>query len=153
MISSRRWLIIFGSIIGATTVITLSLVLLTHNRNVTLLAADTPEGTLQRYLIALQDGDFQQAYSYFFANTPETISYSEWLAQNQALPAIQFNCQATLDKVVQNGNFATIDVSVTTSFPGGLAGGSQYSQTITFDLAKTGNSWLITSPTNTYWIY
>ena len=81
------------------------------------------------------------------------MAYSERLAQNQARPVIQFNWQATLGKVVQNGNFATVNLIITTSFPGGLTGASQYSKTVTFDLTETGNSWLITSPTNTYWIY
>jgi hypothetical protein len=44
---------IFGSIIGEITVITLSLVLIKQNKNITLLAGDTPQGILQRYLIAL----------------------------------------------------------------------------------------------------
>jgi len=49
----------------------------------TLLAADTPQGTVQRYLIALENQDYQQAYTYLSPNMPGTMSYNDWLTQNQ----------------------------------------------------------------------
>ena len=153
MNSSRRWLVIFTVIIGAVAVIAVSLVLFTQGKNVTLLAADTPQGTVQRYLIALQNNDYRQAYGYLSHGTPGMMSYNEWLTQNQNLPAMQVSWEATLGQTVQNGNYATVSVMIETSYPDGLMNSSNYSQPLEFSLIGADNSWLITSPTYTYWIY
>jgi hypothetical protein len=153
MNSSSKWLIIFAGIIGVLAVIAVVLVLATQGKNVTLLAADTPQGTVQRYLIALQDGDYQQGYTYLSPNMPGTMSYDDWLSQNLNRPAGQTGWRATLGKTVQNGNYATVDVAIETSYPGGMMSSSQSNLPVTFDLSETGNSWLITSPTYIYWIY
>ena len=153
MNSSSKWLIIFAGIIGTLALIAVVLVLVTGGKNVTLLAADTPQGTVQRYLIALEDGDYQRSYNYLSPNLPGTMSYDDWLSQNTNRPASQTGWRATLGKTVQNGNYATVEVMIETSYPGGVMSSSQYNMPITFDLTETGNSWLITSPTYIYWIY
>ena len=61
--------------------------------------------------------------------------------------------RATLGKTVQNGGYATVEVMIETSYPGGMMSSSQSNLPVTFDLTETGNSWLITSPTYIYWIY
>ena len=153
MNSSSKWLVIFAGIIGALALIAVVLVLSTQGKNVTLLAADTPQGIVQRYLVALEDQDYQQAYTYLSPNMPGTVSYNDWLTQNQNRPAGQTGWRATLGKTVQNGSYGTVDVMIETSYPGGVMSSSQYNMPITFDLTETGNSWLITSPTYIYWIY
>ena len=153
MNSSSKWLIIFAGIIGTLALIAVVLVLVTGGKNVTLLAADTPQGTVQRYLIALEDQDYTQAYTYLSPNMQGTMSYDDWLSQNLNRPAGQTGWRATLGKTVQNGNYATVDVAIETSYPGGMMSSSQSNLPVTFDLTETGNSWLITSPTYIYWIY
>ena len=153
MNSSSKWLVVFAGIIGALALIAVVLVLSTQGKNVTLLAADTPQGIVQRYLVALEDQDYQQAYAYLSPNMSGTISYNDWLTQNQNSPATQTGWRATLGKTVQTGGYATVDVMIETSYPGGVMSSSQYNMPITFDLTETGNSWLITSPTYIYWIY
>jgi hypothetical protein len=154
MNSSSKWLLIFAGIIGALALIAEVLVLFTRGKNVALLPADTPQGIVQRYLIALEDGDYQQAYTYL---SPDMMTgmppYDEWLAQNQNRLATQTGWRATLGKTVQNGGYATVEVMIETSNPGGMMNSSQYNLPVTFDLTETGNSWLITSPANVYWIY
>ena len=153
MNSSSKWLIIFAGIIGTLALIAVVLVLVTGGKNVTLLAADTPQGTVQRYLIALEDGDYQRGYTYLAPNMPGTMSYDDWLSQNTNRPAGQTGWRATLGKTVQNGNYATVEVMIETSYPGGMMSSSQSNLPVTFDLTETGNSWFITSPTYIYWIY
>ena len=153
MNSSSKWLLIFAGIIGALALIAVVLVLSTQGKNVTLLAAGTPQGTVQRYLIALENQDYQQAYTYLSPNMPGTTSYNDWLTQNTNRPAGQTGWRATLGKTVQNGSYGTVDVMIETSYPGGMMSSSQSTLPVTFDLTETGNSWLITSPTYIYWIY
>jgi hypothetical protein len=153
MNSSRRWLIIFAIIIGAVAVIAVSLVLFTQGKNVTLLAENTPQGTVQRYLIALQDKDYQKAYDYLSHDTPGTITYNDWIMQNGQMTTGQSGWRATLEQTTQNGNDATVNVTIDTSYPNGMMNNSVYSQQINFLLSKINNSWLIVSPTNIYWIY
>ena len=153
MNSSRRWLVGFAISIGAVAVIAVALVLLTQGKNVTLLAADTPQGTVQRYLLALQNNDYRQAYTYFSRDTPGMISYNDWLTQNGNPAATKVSWQAALGNTVQNGPDATVTVTIETAYPDGMMNSSNYSQQIEFFLTGADNSWLITSPTYTYWIY
>jgi hypothetical protein len=154
MNSSSKWLLVFAGIIGALALTAVVLVLFTQGKNVTLLAADTPQGTVQRYLLALEDNDYQLAYTYL---SPDMMTgmppYNDWLSQNLNRPAGQTGWRATLGKTVQNGSYATVEVMIETSYPGGLMSSSQSNLPVTFDLTETGNSWLITSPTYIYWIY
>jgi hypothetical protein len=153
MNSSNKWLIIFAGLIGALALIAVVLVLFTQGKNVALLPADTPQGTVQRYLIALEDDDYQQAYTYLSPNMPQMTPYSDWLTQNQNRPTVQTGWGATLGKTVQNGGYATVEVMIETSYPGGMMSSSQSNLPVTFDLTETGSTWLITSPTYIYWIY
>jgi hypothetical protein len=120
MSSSSKWLLVFAGIIGALALIAVVLVVFTQGKNVTLLAADTPQGAVQLYLIALEDGDYQRGYTYLSPNVPGTMSYDDWLSQNQNRPAGQTGWRATLGKTVQNGSYATVEVMIETSYPGGI---------------------------------
>jgi hypothetical protein len=155
MNSSRRWLVIFAVVIGVLVIAAVSLVLFTNGSKVTLLDENTPQGTVQRYLIALQDSNYTKAYGYLYFNSSDKIStYNDWL--NSIVHPYSNNqntWKAALGKVSLNGNNATVEVTIDIFRPGGLFSNSQYSQQIIFILTKTGNSWLITSPTYIYWIY
>jgi hypothetical protein len=133
-----------------------SLVLLTKGNEVTLLPEDKPQGTVQRYLIAIQDKDYPQAYSYLsFDTSGQITTYDDWLRSVTVMPETysQPAWKATLGKTTQNGDNATVEVTIDTFRTGGLLGDSQFSQYITFQLTKSGNSWFITSPTYIFWIY
>ena len=154
MNSSRRWLFIFAIVIGVLVIATVSLVLLTKGNKVTLLPEDSPQGTVQRYLVAVQEKDYQQAFGYLsFSPTDKITTYNDWLMIVGPQASSQAVWKATLGKVTLNGNNATVEVNIDTAHPGGLFGNSQYSQLIIFQLAKTANVWLITSPTFISWIY
>jgi hypothetical protein len=73
--------------------------------------------------------------------------------QNGQMTTGQSGWRATLEQTTQNGNDATVNVTIDTSYPNGMMNNSVYSQQINFLLSKINNSWLIVSPTNIYWIY
>jgi hypothetical protein len=156
MNSSRRWMVVFALVIGILVVATVSLVLFNNGKKVTLLPEDAPQGIVQRYLIAVQNKDYQQAANYlsFGASGPFT-TYDDWLRSVTVMPETsnQTTWKATLGEVTQNGDYATVEVIIDTFRAAGVFGGSQVSQPISFQLTKTGNSWFITSPSYIYWIY
>ena len=156
MNSSRRWLIIFAIVISILVIATVSLVLLAKGNEVTLLPENTPQGTVQRYLIAVQEKNYQKAYSYLsFDPSQKVQTYDDWLRMVTGEPQIsnQPTWKATLGKTTQNGDNATVEVAIDTFRPGGPFEDSLRSQQIIFHLSKIDGTWLITSPTYIYWIY
>ena len=156
MNSSRRWLIILAIVISILVVATVSLVLLTKGSEVTLLPEDTPQGIVQRYLIAVQEKNYQKAYNYLSFDPSQKIkAYDDGLRMVIGEPLIsnQPTWKATLGKTTQNGDNATVEVIIDTFRPGGPFEDPLRSQQIIFQLSKIDGEWLITSPTYIYWIY
>lgn len=152
--NSRRWLIIFAVIIGLLVITAVSLVLLTKEDQITLLPDDTPQGAVQRYLIAMQEQDYREAYDYLSFDPSRKRSYSEW---NPTIDGVYrmtpTTWKATLIKTTQNGDSASVEVSIDKFRPEGPFSGMTRNQLITFELAKIEGKWLITSPTYIFWIY
>ena len=96
-------MIIFAIVIGVLVIVTVSLVLSTKGDKIVLLPEDTPQGIVQRYLMAVQDKDYQQAYNYLsFDTSGEITTYDDWLS-SVALPQTsnQTAWEATLGKTTQ----------------------------------------------------
>ena len=155
MNSSRRWLGVFTALVGLLVILAVVLVTVTNGQKVTLLDENTPQGTVQRYLLALKDTNYAKAYNYLSFSPSDNIStYNNWLTSNVSPYSYnQTTWKATLGKIDQNGNSATVDVTVDTFRQGGVFSNSQSSQQLIFILTKSGNSWLITSPTYLYWMF
>jgi len=66
--SSNRPLIYIGLGVVALTIITILVVLLAGDREAAEFTADSPEGTLQRYLAAYEGGDLEAAHAFFSAD-------------------------------------------------------------------------------------
>ena len=155
MSSSRRWLIIFAIVISVLVITTVSLAVFTNGNEVVLLPEDTPQGIVQRYLIAVQEKNYQKAYSYLSFDPLQKIeTYDDWLRRVTGVQTSnQPEWKATLNKVTQNGDNATVEVAIDTIRPGGPFGDLLSSQQIIFQLIKIDSMWLITSPTYINWIY
>jgi len=156
MDSSRRWLLVFGSIVGVLVIVTIALVLFTGGNEPELLPRNTPEGTVQRYLIAIQDGDYQEAFGYLKFDASEPfINYEDWLRMVAGYPG-DYNrsaWKATLGRTEQTGTNASIEVTIDTFRPGGPFEDPVQRQDLLFQLTRAGEGWLITSPTYIYWNY
>jgi hypothetical protein len=154
MNSSRRWLVIFAIVISILVIGTVSMVLLTKGNEVALLQGDTPQGIVQRYLVAIQEKDYQKAYTYLHIELSGKIfTYSDWLNSVPIYQTSQTAWKATLGKTTQYGDNATVEVNVDTFRSGGPFANAQGSQQITFQLSKIDGNWFITSPTYIFWIY
>ena len=150
MSASRRWLAFFGIAIGIVVVVAVSVAVFNKD-NITLLPEDTPQGTVQRYLIAIQSKDYHKAYSYYShdaaaSEAAQEIDYNNWLSQ--MVPSTYINdsgWKAKLGPVNEINDIATVQVIMDIAMSNGLFGGSSYSQTYSFNLSKVNNSWVITS--------
>jgi hypothetical protein len=146
-------LVVFGIAIAVLAVVALVLVLLTGENGGDLLDEASPEGTVQRYLMAIQQSDWQEAYAYISPESfPKTDSYEEWL--RSVPPASdQSIWKATLGSITRNGNTASVEVMIDTFRPSSPFENPVRSQEITFQLSQTSGKWLIVSPTFVYWVY
>jgi hypothetical protein len=160
MKTSNRSLIGFGIAIALLVITTIVLVFTVGKTNPPLLSEDTPEGTVQRYLQAIQSKNYQVAYAYLLppeTQTPDNpkippyFSYNEWL--NSVQNREEATWKATLGKVSYSGETASIEVLVNTFRPGGPFGNPVNSHSMSFFLKKVDFKWLITSPTDLYWLY
>jgi hypothetical protein len=155
MNSSRRWLIIFAVAIGILAISAVSLVLLTGGNEVVLLPVDSPQGTVQRYLIALQEKNYQKAFDYLSFEPSQRIqTYDDWLRMTgEPYVSSTTEWKALLGKTIQDNDSASVEVAIDTFHPGGPFQDPVRSQQITFQLSKIDGEWLIISPTYVYWIY
>lgn len=146
MKSSSRWLLIFGAIIGLLVIITIVLVLILPGGNSTaLLPAGTPEGTVQRFFLAIKDRDFQAAYNYLSKDIQSRIPFSQWTASYTPRSDV-YDWQVIMGTPVIKGNYATIVVTIDTLRPGGPFSNPISNNNVTFSLNEQNNQWIITDP-------
>lgn len=156
MDNSRRWFAVFASIIALLVLVSVVLVFISEGREARLLPADTPQGIVQRYLIALQKRDYQQAYGYLhFESTEHKPTYDDWLRMTAGITsrADQPAWKASLGSITPDDSKAVVEVIIDTFRPGGPFVNPVTTQVVNFSLIETDFGWLITSPTYVYWIY
>jgi hypothetical protein len=143
--ASSRVLLGFGITIAILVITTVILVFSLGQGNAPPLPEDTPQGTIQRYLLAVQEKNYIQAYNYIAppAATADNSrpsppqSFEFWLqsAQNNA----NSTWKATLGNTIITGNSASVEVMVEVFRPAGpsslqkkaLAGRLHHPQTCT----------------------
>lgn len=152
MKTSSRWLLAFGVAIGVLVIAAIVLVLTMPAQEVSLFPEDTPEGTVQRYFLALQAQDYIKAYSYLSPSPSERIPYEDW-----RVPTVSYEekpeLKITLGKSTVTGNIATVESVVDVFRPGGPFESPVHTRHITFILKNDGTSWKITSPVDVWWLF
>ncbi len=156
MKTSSRTLIGFGIGIAVLIMGTIILVLTIGKGNAPLLSNNTPEGIVQRYLLAVQEKNYPAAYAYLSPQDPKDINvpvhtYDDWLmnVRNNS----NTTWKASLGAVKITGDTATVEVMIDVFRPGGLFANPVSTNNETFVLKNAGSSWLIISPTYLYWLY
>ncbi|MFC2020549.1 hypothetical protein ACFLU1_01965 [Chloroflexota bacterium] len=153
MSSSRRWLLGFGLAIGMLVITAVTLVLTsTSPGDELLLPEDTPEGTVQRFLLAIRDGDYLAADNYLSPPVDEKTNY-DLQRLTEIRPDGGAGWKATLGKSSVKDDEATVNVTIDVFRPGGPFENSVRTNQITFFLKKEADSWKITSPLNLWWLY
>ena len=160
MRTSSRTLLGFGIGIAVLIIVTIVLVLTLGKGHAPLLSENTPEGVVQRYLLAVQEKNYPAAYAYLVPLDPKNVNspihspiqtYDNWLisAQNNT----NTTWKANLGAVNITGESATVIVMIDVFRAGGPFANPVNTNNITFILKQSGSTWLIISPTDLYWLY
>ncbi len=154
MKTSNRLLLWFGVAIGVLVIVTVALVLSTTRGSSTLLPEDTPEGTVQRFLLAMEQQDFAKAYSYLALDEKgQRVPYESWV---QSIPrgSSGSGWKATIDKTTVSGDQATVIVTVSVLHPlRGPFNDPVSTNTLSFSLKKISGSWLIVSRPDIWYLF
>ncbi len=127
-----RTLPVLLAVLGLLVVTALAVVFLRPDPE--LRGAGTPEGVVQRYSAAVIDGDERSAAG-FLHEAPEPCG--EWES------GVDEDLRVSLVSTDTRGGAAEVKVSVVSFDPGGPFGSSEYETEETFELKKTGGTWLI----------
>jgi hypothetical protein len=111
MKSSKRLLAIFAGAVGLLVLVTLLLVLIGGNKPVEMLPEGSPEGTVQRYLLAIDGGEYLEAYSYLSPLLEEKLTYENWQTSFN-YPSERPAYRVTLGQSNASGDDATVEVVV-----------------------------------------
>ena len=143
MSKANRWLAIFGAIIGLVLVVAVVLTLvLSHDSP--LLPENTPEGTLQRFILAIRDRDQSTAEKYL---SSRILALSgEYLWRDYGYDYRSPAWQAILGKTNITNGEATIVVNIDTLNSGAPLSSSVYSRSIMVTLIRENGTWKIDRP-------
>lgn len=141
---SNRWLIVIGSIVAILIIVSIVVSIYTQNR-LPLLGEDTPEGTVQRYLQALERDDLTLAYSYLSASAKERKPFQEFSRELSFRSKEVQQRQITLEKSRVFDNTAEVQVTISEFRPSGplTFQPSENSFTSSFSLQKQDGKWFI----------
>jgi hypothetical protein len=152
--ASRKFLIGFGIVIVIVVGISVALALVGGSQSAKVLDENTPEGTVQRYLLAVKDQDYPKAYSYLSPNSEyvKTNPYDVWI---RSMPSAR-NASSWKAGIVKSNvkeNDATVDVVIDVFRADSPLSNPVNTNTITFVLHKENGKWLINTPVDLYWLY
>ncbi|MGH8952419.1 MAG: hypothetical protein ACRDX9_13430 [Acidimicrobiia bacterium] len=127
-------------VLGVLTVI--ALVVFGLNREPAVFDPDTPAGTVQEYIAALVEGDFETAASFW--------AKDGCLPESMVPTSGSFDISASLDRVeVVNGEEATVVIAITENSADPVGG--LYEHEEWFHLVRQGGNWRINQPSWPYY--
>ncbi len=139
---SRAWLVGAAVFVAALAAAGIVVALVTTDGD--LLSEATPEGVLQRYLRALEDGDHQQAYDYLAEDARATCPFADFVKQ-ASYQGVR-GSQMTLEEVERFDDRALVTANVTVFDPEIPFGPEEHSYERTFELTLEGRDWKVTWP-------
>lgn len=154
MKTSGRFLVGFGIMIIAVVAAAIVLAVMGGNEPVKVLPEDSPEGTVQRFLMAVKEQDYVKAYSFISPQSEymKTSPYDNWIRSIQSQRS-NSSWKASIIKSTVRENDATVEVAVDVFRPEGPLANPVNTNRITFVLQKINGRWMINSPVDLYWLY
>jgi hypothetical protein len=146
---SRMWLLGAATFVIALLAGGIAAALVTGRGGTELLPSDSPEGVVQRYLLALRDEDYERAYDYLSSDVQRDCSYDYFL-KGASYTEIGER-QVTLESVRTTDDRAQVKARGTVLEPGGLFGASESSQDWTFPLKLEDGRWRLVGVPYTAW--
>jgi len=102
----------------------------------------TPEGVVQRFYLAVYDGDWNTAYGFLSATARARLTMADL---QQQLSYSSENSQIRTGQATISGASATVELTETSFYDGGLFGGGEYSNQKHVLLVREGDDWKIES--------
>ncbi len=146
---SRIWLLGVATFVIVLLAGGVATALVTGRGGTELLPSDSPEGVVQRYLVALRDEDYEGAYNYLSSDLQRDCSYDYFL-KGASYTEIGEG-QVTLESVRTADGRAQVKARGTVLEPGGLFGASESSQDWTFHLKLEDGRWRLVGIPYTAW--
>jgi hypothetical protein len=141
--ASSRWLV--GVAVVVTALVVVSVVAAVLGRSeVALLPEDTPEGTVQRFLQAMEEGDPRAAYSYLSADLQQRCTYQGF--RDSTLRFDREDRRITLEGTEPLDGGVEVEVRITTYRVDPPFGARESSFTARYTLEKEGGAWRFTDP-------
>ncbi len=141
---AKIWLIGAVTAVLALMAAAVAVALVTTRGGVDLLPADSPEGVVQRYLLAMEREDYQEAYGYLSSDLRATCSLEDFVSRGY-WPDTRED-QVTLEKTHDLDGLALVKVKVTVFHHDAPFGASEYSYERSFDLKLEEGQWRLTGP-------
>ena len=146
--ASSRWLIIVAGAVVALVVLSVVVALVTRSEATTF-AADTPEGTVQRYLRAVEDGELQEAYGYLSATLHRDCAYRDFRNSTQWLD--MESQRVTLEDTERVGDEMEVRVRVTQFHVDPPFGSRESSHVERYVLVEEDGAWRFSEPPWPMW--
>jgi hypothetical protein len=140
---SRIWLIGVAVFVIALVVAGIVAAVVTDRGDADLLPIDSPEGIAQRFLLAMRDERYQEAYDYLASHLQERCSYDDFL-RFASFREIREG-HVTLEDTKILDNTARVRVRVTVFEPN-VPLPSEYSYDRTYNLKLEDGQWRVTRP-------
>ena len=158
MKSSSKWLIGFGAVIGALMITAIVLVLaIPTDDEGDLPPEGTPEGTVIRYLKAIESGNYTRAYGYLSKSAlaeHEEYSYMDtyekWLKRYVYRPGGDA-WKITIGEITELDEFTTVMVTVSIFEPESPFSNPVRTFQELFILEKENGRWVIKEPLAIWW--
>ena len=139
---STRWLL--GIALAVVVIVVVGVVMGLVRRGDSLLPEDTPEGVVQRYILALRDGDTLKAYTYFGTALKEVCTYS--LFANSSRYWLSEDVRAELVQTQSLGDGVVVKIRIVHGETSPFFGTESYSFTEEYILRREGDAWRFSEP-------
>ena len=146
--SANRSLIVIGAAVVGLILVTVVVVLLAGDRAAREYPADSPQGTLQRYLAAFDDGDYEAAYAFFSDRVHEGMDLDQY---ERAIDSYGFHGRegparrVLFDRVTGSDDRVQVHLVVEEFYGDGL-GGNTYRSQRQVRLVRQAGGWRIDEP-------
>jgi hypothetical protein len=147
--SSNRSLILIAGAVVALAAVTILVVLLVGRDRTATYGADTPEGTVQRYLAAFEAGDLATAHGFFSSRVTAGMDLDAYRRnvdlQGQSYANPRASRRVLFERTTGSGDVVTVSLTVE-EFSGDGLNGSTYRSSRDIRLVRQNGAWRIDEP-------
>ena len=142
--ASSRWLAAIASFSAVLIIVSVLIGIFVGNGSGDLLPADSPEGTVQRYLLALTEDDIASAYGYISTDLKDECTLENFLQNTRYRREQDFT--AALSKTTDTGSNTIVTVEITEPNSNSPFGQGRYSFSTSFTVTLEDAVWRISEP-------